>query len=478
MTRERSRATRPGPRRAGDDHQDAGGDREIESEIDDALGPPALLADARHHAPRERRRRLRAPPAAASRFSIDRGRAQAAPRSSAHDATCARVLGGRAASVPSAIASISGSRSSQRTSAKLRFEQVPQPPLGAVEVRLHRAHRHVQRLGEILVTHALHVVPVDQHLVLAPAAARSPSAADPSSPGRRTRDRRPPAGAAGDRPRPSSSDALASSGRSCDSTLIDDAIDPRRQLRLAAEVGQPLVHLQEHVLRQLLGAGAIRRCCARSAQRPGLCTDRPAPETRFHRPAGTARPARARGSPSFAVREIRAGSQGFVSPLKQSRQAASLISPVGRIGARCSLNLLFAAVFVLGMFAGVFIIFWAAPALAAARNAAPRADGDDRARPDSAGPPVVEHDAPGNTGATPRHARYRRHGRWPGLMTIIIAAGEAPEWASASAVRSPSLAALSSRADMLVRPKRLDPSRCCRRSIATAPVATHPAIPS
>ena len=40
--------------------------------------------------------------------------------------------------------------------------------------------------------------------------------------------------------------------------MIDDAIDPRRELRLAAEIGQALVHLQEHVLRQLLGAGAIR----------------------------------------------------------------------------------------------------------------------------------------------------------------------------------------------------------------------------
>ena len=39
---------RPAPR--GDDHEDAGGDGEIEAEIDRALRLPALLDDARHHA--------------------------------------------------------------------------------------------------------------------------------------------------------------------------------------------------------------------------------------------------------------------------------------------------------------------------------------------------------------------------------------------------------------------------------------------
>ena len=45
------------------------------------------------------------------------------------------------------------------------IEEVAQPPLGTMQVSLDGTHRHVQRLGEILVFHPLQVMPVDQHLV-------------------------------------------------------------------------------------------------------------------------------------------------------------------------------------------------------------------------------------------------------------------------------------------------------------------------
>jgi hypothetical protein len=35
-----------------------------------------------------------------------------------------------------------------------------------VKMRLHRAHRQIQRRRQFLVTHPLHIVPVDQHLIL------------------------------------------------------------------------------------------------------------------------------------------------------------------------------------------------------------------------------------------------------------------------------------------------------------------------
>ena len=271
------------------------------------------LADARHHRGRERRRRLRRPRASASRLSIDRARSQ--PRRAQRARREVRRDPRRPGSCdPSAIASISGSRSSQRTSAKLRFEQMAQPPLGAMEVRLHRAHRHVQRLGQILVTHALHVVPVDQHLVRASAAARSPSAGDPSSTRSPNARSSAPAGAAGDRHRP----IVERRGRQLRPLLrqhVDRRCDrststasPRRGN--TAGPCAPSGTRPAPALRRAPGSG----CSARSAQRPGPCTDRPAREMRFHRPAGTARPARARppprnvrvagapdsGSPSFA----------------------------------------------------------------------------------------------------------------------------------------------------------------------------------
>ena len=142
----------------GDDDQDPGGDREIESEIDRALCLPSILTT----------RAITACVNAACGCTISRARAgfrsivhaQFALQI-AHDATCA-ASSADSASESSAIVLISGSRSSQRTSAILRFEQVPQAPLRPVEVRHH--HRHVQRLGEIFVMHALQIVPVDEDL--------------------------------------------------------------------------------------------------------------------------------------------------------------------------------------------------------------------------------------------------------------------------------------------------------------------------
>src|SRR5688572_26179536 len=191
----------------------------------------------------------------ASSCSIDRARASRGAQT-AHDATWAASSADNA-SESSAIASINGSRSSQRTSAVLRFEQVPQAPLRAMQVCFHRAHRQVQRLGEVLVSHALQVVPVDQDLVLE----------------RQLFDRLL---------QPILDDQVAKRaivrggldaraivfiaiverrGRQLGPLLrqhVDhDAIHPRRQLRLAAEERQALVHLEEHVLRELLGPGTV-----------------------------------------------------------------------------------------------------------------------------------------------------------------------------------------------------------------------------
>ena len=48
---------------------------------------------------------------------------------------------------------------------EILLERAPQQALGTVQVRLDRAHRHLQRRGQVLVTHALEIVAIDQQLI-------------------------------------------------------------------------------------------------------------------------------------------------------------------------------------------------------------------------------------------------------------------------------------------------------------------------
>ena len=166
----------------------------------------------------------------------------------------------------------SGSRFTVHGSSfQLRLEQPPQLPLRAIELRLDRAERQLQRFGQILVLHALQVVRRDQQPVIR----RQPrdrllqpiaqleigELADPA-----------PAGVTRSRVVRSSIETTGTRTPACCSCAADvgdDAVDPGGEAGLAAEIGQP----------------AVRRAGRRPARDPRPAID-PAPCGRSRRTPG------------------------------------------------------------------------------------------------------------------------------------------------------------------------------------------------